>query len=208
MDAEFVKSSELLSQCPPANLPEYAFIGRSNVGKSSLINYLTGRRKLAVTSSKPGKTKLINHFLIDKSWYLVDLPGYGYAVTSKSERRKFEKLINGYIHKRANLINVFVLIDLNVPPQELDLAFMEDLGMAHIPFCIVFTKSDKSTLVKKEENLENYKAKLLETWESLPDIVVSSVTKDVGQDELLTRIKQYNSEFRETIQHRFNNQHT
>lgn len=207
MDAEFLKSSELLSQCPPANLPEYAFIGRSNVGKSSLINYLTGRKKLAVTSSKPGKTKLINHFLIDKSWYLVDLPGYGYAVTSKSERRRFEKMIKGYIHKRANLINVFVLVDLNVPPQELDLTFMEDLGMSHIPFCIVFTKSDKSTQEKRDQNLEKYKAKLLETWESLPDFVVTSVTKDVGQDELLTRIRQYNTEFSETIQHRFNNQH-
>ncbi|MCB0738745.1 MAG: YihA family ribosome biogenesis GTP-binding protein [Bacteroidetes bacterium] len=204
LDVSFLKSSEFLNQCPPANLPEYAFIGRSNVGKSSLINMLCNRKSLAMISSKPGKTKLINHFLVDKSWYLVDLPGYGYAVTSKSERKKFEKLINNYILKRRNLVNVFLLIDANISPQKNDLEFMQWLGISQIPFTIVFTKTDKSTLAKIPENIENYKKALLEKWEELPTMVITSANKKQGRDELLQIITNYNQEYASVIQENYN----
>ena len=183
--AEFVISNTDVKKCPTNGLPEYAFIGRSNVGKSSLINMLTNRKGLAMTSSKPGKTLLINHFIINNDWYLVDLPGYGYATAGKSTREKLRKLIEDYILLREELTCLFVLIDSRHEPQQIDVEFMEWLGESGIPFCIVFTKSDKLSKSQLNDSLKKYQEKLFETWEELPPLFVSSSEKGLGRDELL-----------------------
>ena len=191
--AEFIISNTEWQKCPDTNLSEYAFIGRSNVGKSSLINMLTNRHGLAKTSSKPGKTLLINHFLIDKTWYLVDLPGYGYATASKTMREKLKRIIESYILFRAQLTNLFVLIDCRHEPQKIDLEFMQWLGESGIPFSIVFTKKDKLSTSKFSENIAKYKTQLSETWEELPPIFYTSAEKKVGKEELLGYINEINT---------------
>ena len=175
--AEFVKSSQKWQDCPEPNLPEYAFIGRSNVGKSSLINAMMNRKDLAKTSQTPGKTQLINHFIVNENWYLTDLPGYGYAKVSKSMRKDFEKLITNYILNRKNLVNLFVLIDSRLSPQKIDTEFIEWCGENGIPFSIVFTKSDKLKPNIILTNIENYKTELLKTWEDLPETYTTSAEK-------------------------------
>ena len=187
--AEFVKSSSDYRQSPKADRAEFAFIGRSNVGKSSLINALVNKKDLAKTSSQPGKTQLINHFLIDSQWYLVDLPGYGYAKVSKSSREVWGKMIRNYILKRENLLNVYVLVDSRLTPQKIDIEFINFLGENAVPFTIVFTKIDKQSAGKTEENLEVYKQELLKYWEELPNIILTSSEKRKGLDELLDSIK-------------------
>lgn len=193
-DAVFVTSNSDIKKCPPPAIPEYAFIGRSNVGKSSLINRITNKKSLAKTSGKPGKTRLINHFLINKTWYLVDLPGYGYAEVPKNERLKWEQMIKRYILQRENLYCLFVLIDARHEAQKVDLEFMEWLGISQIPFAIVFTKIDK---LKPEElviNLKKYEEKLFETWETLPVYFATSAETGEGSAELLNYIDQLNSQ--------------
>lgn len=190
--SEFVISSPTVSMCPSDSKPEYAFIGRSNVGKSSLINMLTNNKRLAKTSSTPGKTLLINHFLINKEWYLVDLPGYGYAKRSKKEIEKLDRMIRGYILQREQLVNVFVLVDVRLEPQKIDLEFIEWLGLSSIPFAIVFTKVDKLSVGKMMANVEAYKRKLSETWEELPPIFLTSSEKREGRVELLDYIDRIN----------------
>lgn len=190
--AEFVISSPSVHKCPDSKLPEYAFIGRSNVGKSSLINMLTAHKKLAMTSSKPGKTLLINHFLVNGEWFLVDLPGYGYARIGKTGRERLEKMIQGYILQRGNLSNLFVLIDSRLEPQQIDLEFFEFLGVNGIPFSIVFTKVDKLSNTKLNANLETYRDKLFEQWEELPPIFLTSSETGLGRDELLDYIENIN----------------
>ena len=190
--AEFVVSSPAVNKCPEGKLSEYAFIGRSNVGKSSLINMLTANRKLAMTSSKPGKTLLINHFLVNKEWFLVDLPGYGYARIGKSGRERLEKMIQGYILQRESLTNLFVLIDSRLEPQQIDLEFFEFLGANGVPFSIVFTKTDKLSNSKLNENFKKYRDKLFEQWEELPPLFVSSSETKLGRDELLSYIENIN----------------
>lgn len=186
--AEFVISNTDVKSCPATGLPEYAFIGRSNVGKSSLINMLTNRKGLAKTSSKPGKTLLINHFLINDDWYLVDLPGYGYATAGKSTREKLKRIIEGYILFREELSCLFVLLDCRLEAQTIDLEFMEWLGISGVPFSIIFTKSDKLSKSRLNENLDAYRQKLSESWEELPPIFVSSSEKGEGRDEILNYI--------------------
>jgi len=186
--AEFVISNTKLSLCPAPDRAEYAFIGRSNVGKSSLINYITGNKKLAKTSGSPGKTQLINHFMINEEWYLVDLPGYGYAKTSKSNRSKWEQFIADYILKRENLLNLFVLIDARLPPQQIDLDFMEWLGVKGVPFAIVFTKIDKLTSGALNKNLLAYKKEMLKFWEEMPKSFNSSATGKMGKEAILNYI--------------------
>ena len=190
--AEFIISSPTVSKCPDSKLPEYAFIGRSNVGKSSLINMLTAHKKLAMTSSKPGKTLLINHFLVNKEWFLVDLPGYGYARIGKSGRERLEKMIQGYILQRESLVNLFVLIDSRLEPQQIDLDFFEFLGANGVPFSIVFTKTDKLSNARLNENLKKYRDKLFEQWEELPPLFVSSSETKLGREELLGYIGNIN----------------
>jgi GTP-binding protein len=194
--AAFVISNTDHKKCPEPTLPEYAFIGRSNVGKSSLINMLTNRGSLAKTSVKPGKTQLINHFIINNEWYLVDLPGYGYASVSKNQREGFEKLITGYILNRTNLMCLFVLVDSRHPLQKIDAEFMEWLATNEVPFVIVFTKGDKQGKTKLQQNIEAYKAELLQTWEELPRIFVTSSEKKAGRDELLEFIAASNKGFK------------
>jgi len=196
--AEFVTSSAVVSQCPKPDRPEYAFIGRSNVGKSSLINMLTGRKKLAKVSGSPGKTITINHFNIDNTWYLVDLPGYGFAKRSKTERAKWEKMIRNYILTRTNLLNIFQLVDIRHEPQKNDLEFMEWLAISQIPFTIVFTKADKISTNQFEKNLSVYKKRLLEDWEELPQMIVSSFVEKTGREEILKLIGDLNQLFLET----------
>lgn len=191
--AEFIISNTDYKKCPGGGLPEYAFIGRSNVGKSSLINMLTNRKGLAMTSSKPGKTLLINHFLINKEWYLVDLPGYGYATAGKSMREKLKKIIEGYILFREELTSLFVLLDCRHEPQQIDLEFMEWLGLSGIPFSIVFTKADKLSKSQLNDSLKLYSDSLLESWEELPPVFVTSSAKAEGREELLQYIKQINA---------------
>jgi len=193
--ANFTISSPDVSKCPEPNIPEYAFIGRSNVGKSSLINMLTSRKKLAKISSTPGKTMLINHFKINEEWYLVDLPGYGFAKRSKSERLKWEKMIKKYILNRTNMLTLFLLIDLRIEPQKIDLEFMDWLGVSEIPFVITFTKADKLKLMQAENNLSKYKKKLLETWDELPTIILTSASTGQGRDEVLNFIEETNKIF-------------
>lgn len=190
--AEFEISNSVWVACPKHSFPEYAFIGRSNVGKSSLINKLAKRKDLAKTSSKPGKTLLINHFLMNKNWYLVDLPGYGYAKVGKVQMEKLEKMIKGYVLQRDELDNLFVLIDSRLEPQKIDLEFFEFLGVNGVPFSIVFTKADKLKPNKLNENIEAYKQTLLETWEELPPIFVTSAETGLGCDELLAYIDSIN----------------
>ena len=190
--AEFSLSAPVVSMCPKDTKPEYAFIGRSNVGKSSLINMLTNNKKLAKTSSTPGKTLLINHFIINKEWYLVDLPGYGFAKRSKKEVDKLDQMIRGYILQREQLVNVFVLVDIRLEPQKIDLEFIEWLGVSSIPFAIIFTKADKLTPNKARQAMEAYKKKLLETWEELPPMFVTSSEKKDGRDDVLNYIEQIN----------------
>ena len=190
--AEFTLSAPTVTMCPKDDKPEYAFIGRSNVGKSSLINMLTNNRKLAKTSATPGKTLLINHFIINNEWYLVDLPGYGYARRSKKEVQKLEQMISGYILQREQLMNVFLLVDVRLEPQEIDLDFIEWLGTSNIPFAIVFTKADKLSASKVSQNVEAYKKVLLETWEELPPIFITSSEKKAGRSEVLDYIEQIN----------------
>ena len=187
--AEFVISNSDVRKCPQTGLPEYAFIGRSNVGKSSLINMLTNKKGLAMTSSKPGKTLLINHFIINGEWYLVDLPGYGYASRGKSIRSQLKQLIENYILYREALTNLFVLVDCRHAPQKIDVDFMYWLGMNGVPFSIVFTKADKLSTNQLNENIRLYKEKLLESWEELPPIFITSSEKGVGREELLGYIE-------------------
>ena len=192
--AEFTLSAPMVSMCPKDTKPEYAFIGRSNVGKSSLINMLTNNKKLAKTSSTPGKTLLINHFIINNEWYLVDLPGYGFAKRSKKELAKLDQMIQGYILQREQLVNVFLLIDVRLEAQKIDLEFIDWLGKSGVPFAIVFTKADKLTAAKVRQNVEAYKQRLLETWEELPPIFVTSSEKKQGRDEVLEYIDTINKE--------------
>lgn len=192
--ATFVVSSAYAYQCPEHQLPEYAFIGRSNVGKSSLINMLTANRKLAKTSATPGKTLLINHFLINGQWYLVDLPGYGFAQRSKTQRAKLEQMISGYILQRRQLSNLFVLIDCRHEPQQIDLEFMQWLGESSIPFSIVFTKADKLSRSQLTTNINNYLQRLGEQWEPLPPHFITSAETRQGRDELLDYIDTINKE--------------
>lgn len=193
-NAVYVKSSATIAQCPEHQRPEYAFIGRSNVGKSSLINMLTGNKKLAKTSATPGKTLLINHFVINNDWYLVDLPGYGFAKRSKTERTKLEQMISGYILQRANLTNLFVLIDCRHEPQQIDLEFMSWLGESGVPFSIVFTKADKLSRQALNKSIETYLTRLAEDWEPLPPHFITSAETRQGRDELLNYIEQINLE--------------
>ncbi len=190
--AEFVMSNTRVEQCPKSKLPEYAFIGRSNVGKSSLINMLCNRKKLAKTSSRPGKTQLINHFLINKQWHLVDLPGYGYARVSKTQKKTFQKFITNYFIKRKELISAFLLIDFRHKPQNLDLEFMSWLGENFIPFSIIFTKSDKLKEKEIKGNTSNYLKRLEEDWEEVPKYFITSSEKRIGKDELLNYIDEIN----------------
>ncbi len=192
MTASFVISSPDVMQCPQHNLPEYAFIGRSNVGKSSLINMVTSQPGLAKTSAKPGKTLLINHFIVNNAWHLVDLPGYGFARTGKTQRDQLRKMIERYCLLRNQLISLFVLVDSRHEPQAIDLEFMEWLGENEIPFAIVFTKIDKLGKQRLQENLDKYKTTLLETWETLPPIFLTSSEKREGATELLDYIAQIN----------------
>jgi len=190
--AEFVISNTEVFKCPKDNLPEYAFIGRSNVGKSSLINMLTNHKHLAKISGKPGKTQLINHFIINENWFLVDLPGYGYAKVSKDKRKTFQEFIKDYFNKRKQLVCSFILVDSRHEPQKIDLEFMAHLGENGIPFCIVFTKTDKLNKSTLPKNIKNYKKVLLETWEELPPYFISSSTNKAGKEEILDYIDQVN----------------
>jgi len=192
--AEFVISNSDVDKCPANRLPEYAFIGRSNVGKSSLINMLMQRKSLAKTSGRPGKTQLINHFLINKNWYLVDLPGYGYARVSKSAKKVFQKFITKYFEKREQLVLAFVLIDCRHEAQPVDLEFMHWMGEQQVPFAIVFTKADKLKPNAIQRNVEAYQLKMLETWEEMPLHFVTSASKSTGRDELLNYISSINEE--------------
>ena len=190
--AEFVMSNSDVAKCPKNNLPEYAFIGRSNIGKSSLINMLTSRKSLAKTSGKPGKTQLINHFIINKNWYLVDLPGYGYARVSKSSKKTFQKFITEYFDKREQLVSAFVLVDIRHKPQPIDLEFMQWLGENSIPFSIIFTKADKLKPKAIENHVEDYKSEMLQFWEDMPNYFITSSSKHIGKDELLGYIDDIN----------------
>ncbi len=193
--AEFVISNTDVSKCPKPDKPEYAFIGRSNVGKSSLINMLVSNSSLAKTSGKPGKTQLINHFLINDAWYLVDLPGYGYAQVSQKQRKVWSGFIKNYITERENLLNLFLLIDSRLEPQRIDIEFMENLGENGIPFSMVFTKIDKLSGTEFDKNIAAYKRKMLETWDSLPPIFSTSATNKQGQADILNYIEQTNKLF-------------
>ena len=190
--AEFTLSAPMVSMCPKDNKPEYAFIGRSNVGKSSLINMLTNRKGLAKTSATPGKTLLINHFIINDEWYLVDLPGYGFAKRSKKELQKLEQMISGYILQREQLVNVFLLIDVRLKAQKIDQEFIQWLGDSSVPFAIVFTKADKLSATKVNQNVEAYKKVLSETWEELPPIFITSSDKKTGREDVLNYIEEIN----------------
>jgi GTP-binding protein len=194
--AEYLISNADWQQCPKPVLPEYAFIGRSNVGKSSLINMLANNEKLAKTSGTPGKTQLINHFVINQSWYLVDLPGYGFAKVSQSQRRRWEQMIENYLRKRENLVNVFVLIDSRHTPQKLDLDFVDQLGEWQVPFNLVFTKADKNTQVETSRNVKAFLSRLRENWEFLPAHFITSTVKKTGRDAILTFIDEMNAQFR------------
>jgi GTP-binding protein len=190
--AEFVISNTDPGKCPQTGLPEYAFIGRSNVGKSSLINLLTGQKGLAMTSSTPGKTQLINHFIINDEWYLVDLPGYGYAQRGKKGREKIRNIIDSYLDEREAMTCLFVLLDCRLEPQAIDLEFVHQLGESSIPFALIFTKTDKISQNKLNENVEKYKDKLLETWEELPPIFCTSSENKKGKEEVLDYIESIN----------------
>ena len=195
--AEFTLSAPNVGMCPQDTKPEYAFIGRSNVGKSSLINMLCRNKRLAKSSSTPGKTLLINHFIINREWYLVDLPGYGFAKRSKSEVAKLDQMIRGYILGREQLVTVFVLFDVRLEPQKIDLEFMEWLGVSSVPFSIVFTKADKLSALKVRQNVEAYTRAMMETWEEMPPYFVTSSEKGDGRDEVLDYIAQINQSLKD-----------
>ncbi|MFC4665472.1 ribosome biogenesis GTP-binding protein YihA/YsxC [Falsiporphyromonas endometrii] len=195
--ATFVISNTDVRKCPESSLPEYAFIGRSNVGKSSLINAITRKKQLAMTSQMPGKTLLINHFLINNEWHLVDLPGYGYARRSKDQRQELAKIIDSYIMMRKQLVNLFILVDIRHEPQAIDLEFINRMGEWGVPFSIVFTKHDKLSKSRADLNVEAYKKKLLEDWEELPPIFVTSSETKYGCSELLDYIEQLNKSISE-----------
>ncbi|MBR1564242.1 MAG: YihA family ribosome biogenesis GTP-binding protein [Paludibacteraceae bacterium] len=191
--SSFVISSPDVSSCPKTTLPEYAFIGRSNVGKSSLINMLCNHEGLAKTSSKPGKTLLINHFLINNTWHLVDLPGYGYAQAGKKQREQLRRMIERYCLLREQLISMFVLVDIRHEAQQIDMDFMQWLGENEIPFAIVFTKADKLSRQAQQENIEQYRVRLSEQWEELPPMFVTSAEKHIGRDDILNYIEEINN---------------
>ncbi|MBO4464339.1 MAG: YihA family ribosome biogenesis GTP-binding protein [Prevotella sp.] len=191
-NSEFVISAPMVSMCPKDTKPEYAFIGRSNVGKSSLINMLCRHKGLAKTSATPGKTLLINHFIINKEWYLVDLPGYGFAKRSKKEVAKLDQMIRGYILGREQLVNTFVLVDVRLEPQAIDLEFMNWLGMSGVPFSILFTKADKLSATKVKLNVDAYQKKMLEAWEEMPPFFITSAEKGTGREEVLDYIEKIN----------------
>ncbi len=191
--AEFIISNSEVKKCPTDQMPEYAFIGRSNVGKSSLINMITNHKNLAKTSSRPGKTQLINHFKINNSWFLVDLPGYGFAKVSKKTKATFQKFITDYFERREQLVCAFVLIDIRHEPQSIDLDFLTYLGVSEIPFCIIFTKADKIGKTKIDSHVSKYTKQLLATdWEEMPPYFITSATDEIGRDELLDYIDQIN----------------
>ncbi|HET7361138.1 MAG TPA: ribosome biogenesis GTP-binding protein YihA/YsxC [Salinimicrobium sp.] len=195
ISSEFVVSNSEVAKCPQTELPEYAFIGRSNVGKSSLINMLTERKNLAKISGRPGKTQLINHFLINKNWYLVDLPGYGYARVSKSAKKTFQKFITAYFEKRRQMLCAFVLIDSRHKPQPIDMEFMQWLGEHEIPFCIIFTKADKLKPKALERNIEVYKNEMLQIWAEMPTYFITSSANGTGKEEVLDYIEGINEGF-------------
>ncbi|RCT54031.1 ribosome biogenesis GTP-binding protein YihA/YsxC [Winogradskyella sp. KYW1333] len=192
--ADFVVSNSDVAKCPKQPLPEYAFIGRSNVGKSSLINMLTNRKSLAKISGRPGKTQLINHFIINNNWFLVDLPGYGYARVSKTSKKKFQKFITNYFEQRTQLVSAFVLVDIRHKPQPIDLEFMQYLGESGIPFGIIFTKVDKLKPKAMDRHVQEYCEELLKTWEELPPYFITSSSKKIGQEEVLSFIEETNNE--------------
>jgi GTP-binding protein len=194
-EAKYVASFPSVTKCPPPNKPEYAFIGRSNVGKSSLINMLTNNAKLAKTSSSPGKTQMINFFDINQRWYLVDLPGYGYAKISKTKRKEWRQMIENYLIQRQSLACACILIDSNLPPQEVDIEFLDWIGKVRIPIVIVFTKADKSKNEQVEKNISDFKNKLLETWEELPQCFITSANKKTGGDAILDMFDSINVQF-------------
>ncbi|WP_221394825.1 ribosome biogenesis GTP-binding protein YihA/YsxC [Dyadobacter sp. NIV53] len=194
-EAKYVMSNSDYEKCPPPDMPEYAFIGRSNVGKSSVINMLTGKKSLAKTSQQPGKTQLINHFEINNAWYLVDLPGYGYAKVSKAEREKWEKMIGDYLHNRENLVCIFVLVDIRHSALAADLEFMAGLGEAGLPFHIIFTKADKLKAYQVDIQVAAYSKKLAELWEEIPPLFVTSAEKNEGREPILKAIETYNDTF-------------
>lgn len=195
LKAQFIISNTDLEKCPPPDKPEYAFIGRSNVGKSSLINMLAGHKNLAKTSGRPGKTQLINHFLMEDSWYIVDLPGYGYAKVSKAKKADWGRMIEQYLQERKNLMCVFVLIDVRHEPQEVDMEFLLWLGEKQIPFVMVFTKSDKLSPPKRDKNVAFYKRQMLKSWESMPQYFVTSAVEKKGQDQIIDFIHELNGSF-------------
>lgn len=194
--ATFVMSNSDFRKCPSTGLPEYAFIGRSNVGKSSLINMLTRVKGLAKTSVKPGKTQLINHFIVDDTWYLVDLPGYGYARTSRISREKWQSMVTDYILKREQLVCVFVLVDSRIPPQTIDLEFIDFLGRNGVPMSIIFTKTDKQKQREVAVTVNTYRKTLMETWETLPEMFMTSAVSGYGRDKVLDYIGQINEELK------------
>lgn len=194
--AAFLQSNTKIDKLPAANKPEYAFIGRSNVGKSSLINMLTNRKQLAKTSSTPGKTITINHFLINENWYLVDLPGYGFAQRSKKDREAWKIMLDNYIKNRKNLVSMFVLVDSRIEPQKIDLEFINHLGELQMPFSIIFTKVDKIKDIELQRNLQAYKEKLAEEWDEMPNIFITSSEKEVGKDEVLNYIDGLNEQLK------------
>jgi len=197
--ATFIISNTDVSKCPNTAIPEYAFIGRSNVGKSSLINAICNKKNLAKTSSRPVKTQLINHFLINKNWHLVDLPGFGYARVSKTHKKKFQKFITNYFKQRKQLVSAFLLIDIRHEPQSIDLNFMQWLGENYIPFSIIFTKADKLKPAARERNINNYTSKILENhWEELPPIFITSSLHKTGSEKILIYINSLNKDFTET----------
>jgi len=191
--AIFISSSIDVDKCPQTDKPEYAFIGRSNVGKSSLINMLTGHKNLALTSASPGKTTLINHFLVNDKWYLVDLPGYGYATRNKTQKEKIQKIIYDYILKREQMRNLFLLIDSRLEPQPIDIKFMEFLGENEVPFAIVFTKADKLGSEKTKNNIKSYLDTIKEQWEEIPQYFITSSEKKIGKEEILKYISSINN---------------
>ncbi len=194
-EAEFITSNTTADKCPPPKLPEYAFIGRSNVGKSSLINMLVAKKSLAKTSGTPGKTQLINHFLVNKKWYLVDLPGYGFARASKTSKAAWDRMIRTYLESRPNLMTVFILVDIRLEPQPIDVTFINWVGGKGIPLVIVFTKADKLKKTQIIFSVEQYKRTLNKTWDELPQLFISSADKKLGRDDILDYISSVNNDF-------------
>lgn len=199
MKTVFVKSSTDVSQCPPPNKPEFAFIGRSNVGKSSLINMLANQKGLAKVSATPGKTIHINHYLVNDNWYLVDLPGYGYAKRSKDMRNEWQQSMDNYFDQRENLACVCILVDSRLTPQAIDLEFIEYIGQKGIPFIIIFTKADKGTQISTSKNVKSFKDALLDEWEELPEMFVTSAEKRTGKTEVLSFLNQVSDEFKRAL---------